>query len=204
MRILSVAVGILTLIACNGGTTVPGSGNGTTLVAADLLHGDLVITEFIADAIDEDCTDANGEWVEVFNDSGSPVNLLGVRMRDGQNNITTLPDLVVPNQGYALIGKGPASSWCENEFYPDGFYASSFWINNNGPETLALLNPSGALIDAIPTFLDLGTVQGSVALDDRFTDAYSNDDAGNWYYTATCTDLEPWGTPGYQNLVCPF
>lgn len=202
MRILSVAVGLACLLACNGGTTVPGPGNGTTLTADDLVHGDLVITEFIADAIDPDCLDAEGEWVEIYNNAGATVNLSGVRLRDGQNNQTTLPAITVANGGYALIGKGPASSWCELEVLPDGYYASSFWINNDGPETLSIRTPGGTLIDAIPTFQDLGTVNGSIALDDRYIDANLNDNGGNWYYTAACTDLEPYGTPGYSNLTC--
>jgi hypothetical protein len=204
MRILSVAVGLATLLACNGGTTVPGPGGGTTLVAADLVAGDLVITEFIADAIDPDCLDAEGEWVEIYNNAGAAVNLQGVRMRDGQGNSTTLPSLVVANGAYALLGKGPSTSWCEVEASPDGFYGSSFWINNTGNETLSITTPAGALIDAIPTFVDLGTVWGSIALDDRYIDANLNDDGDNWYYTNTCTGLEPYGTPGEPNLVCPF
>ena len=85
---------------------------------------------------------------------------------------------------------------------PDGFYASSFFINNTGVETLELQTPTFATIDTIPDFLDLGTVQGSVALDVRFTSAIENDDAGNWYYANTCTSFEAGGSPGYSNWIC--
>ncbi|MEZ4316817.1 MAG: lamin tail domain-containing protein [Myxococcota bacterium] len=202
MRILSVAFGIATLIACNGGTTVPSPGNPTTLEAADLLAGDLVITEFIADALDANCLDSNGEWVEIYNDSGYTVDSAGVRLRDYQGNVTVLPSVIMPAGSYALFGKGPASSWCEAEATPDGFYASSFFINNTGNENLAILTPASAMIDEIPVFVDLGTVQGSIALDARFIGADLNDNGGNWYYSNTCTPSEPLGSPGYSNWIC--
>ena len=87
------------------------------------------------------------------------------------------------------VGKGPSSSWCEAEAQPDGFYASSFYINNTGPEALHIETPSGVEIDEIPVFQDLGTVQGSIALDARFNDATSNDFGQNWYYSNTCDPM---------------
>lgn len=202
MRIFTVALGIATLLACDGGTTVPNPGNTTTLEAGDLIAGDLVITEFIADAIDANCTDSNGEWVEIYNDSGFTVDTAGVKLQDYSGNRTILPSVMMSPGSYALFGKGPASTWCESEAYPDGFYASSFFINNTGEETLSLLNANDALVDAIPVFLDLGLVQGSIALDARFNDAVLNDNGGNWYYSNTCTPTEPLGSPGYSNWIC--
>jgi hypothetical protein len=202
MRIFALALGIATLLACEGTTTVPNPGNPTTLAADDLLAGDLVITEFIADAIDANCLDSNGEWVEIYNDSGYTVDTAGVRLQDYGGNVTVLPSVVMAAGSYALFGKGPGASWCESEAFPDAFYASSFFINNTGNENLSLYTPSNALVDAIPVFVDLGTVQGSVALDARFNNADLNDDGGNWYYSNTCTPSEPLGSPGYSNWIC--
>jgi len=202
MRIFSIAVGVTALLACDPVSTVPGPGNTTTLAADDLVHGDMVITEFIADAIDTNCLDSNGEWVELYNNSGATIDTAGIALEDYQGSRTILPSVLVPNGGYALFGKGPAASWCESEAFPDGFYASSFYINNNGNENLRIKTPGGTLIDEIPVFVDLGLVQGSIALDARAIDADLNDNGNNWYYSNTCTPSEPLGSPGYSNWIC--
>lgn len=197
MRLLAVATAIAALLACD-----PGTNPNSVVTASDIQDGDLVITEFIADAIDELCLDDQGEWVEIYNDSPNTIDTNGVRLEDHSGNRTVLPTMLLGPGEYGLFGKGQAANWCESEAYPDAFYASSFFINNYGDESLALLRPDFSVIDATPVFVDLGTVQGSVALDARFLSSAESDDGGNWYYSNTCTPTEPLGSPGFSNWIC--
>jgi len=125
-----------------------------------------------------------------------------LRLQDHSGERTVLPSYLIGPGEYALFGKGMQANWCEREAYPHGFYASSFFINNFGEESLQLLRPDFSVVDATPVFLDLGTVQGSVALDARFLSSAESDEGGNWYYSNTCTPSEPLGSPGFANWIC--
>jgi Lamin Tail Domain len=70
--------------------------------------GQLLVTEVMADP--EQVTDANGEWIEVFNNSIFPLDLTGwtINIYDGglsTNTISNFPAVTIPAQSYYVIGR---------------------------------------------------------------------------------------------------
>ncbi len=93
---------LFTTAACGPG----GGGNNTTPCNADLLPGDLVITEVFADA---DGADEGKEWFEIYNAGTQNVNLEGavlVASQDtGDNEAThTMGSQIIEAGSYLVVG----------------------------------------------------------------------------------------------------
>lgn len=84
--------------------------------------GTLIINEFVSDA-DE-------EWVEIFNPYNNVIPLSGWTIRDGSRKQTGLPDQLLGMEQYVVI-KNPLGK-----------------LNNTG-DTIELLDPTGATIDSV-------------------------------------------------------
>lgn len=112
------------------------------LCAGDIGYLDVYVSEVMADPTD--CTDATGEWVEVYNRTDLSVDLNGATLEDGSSGATvTLSNMaVIPARSYAVIGKGSSSCGVD----VDGTFSSSIALNNSG-DNLNLRRPDGALID---------------------------------------------------------
>ncbi|MDP1828604.1 MAG: hypothetical protein Q8L48_35385 [Archangium sp.] len=86
--------------------------------------GDLIITELM---LDPEGTDTGGEWIEVFNTLGTPLDLKGLtlftRDTDGSGSKTHVVRAgTAPARGYFVLGdvrSGPNPSWI-NYSYADG------------------------------------------------------------------------------------
>ncbi|MCA9568715.1 MAG: lamin tail domain-containing protein, partial [Myxococcales bacterium] len=105
-----------------------GGGGGPTVLDVDSLTvGDLQITELLADPVD--CSDSAGEWIEVHNTSGFPVDLEGVRVRDRSLNVGTLGAISLPVDGYAVLAR--SASACNVSV--DGVF-DQVTLNNSGDD----------------------------------------------------------------------
>ncbi|MBL4688265.1 MAG: lamin tail domain-containing protein, partial [Nannocystaceae bacterium] len=115
----------------SGGESDESSGDGsstsTTGVAPlsidDLVEGDLVITEVMYNPAF--CTDANCEWIEIYNASGSAVDLLGLTILDiGASSGEIEDSAVLGAEQYGVLAAGNAGSWGYT-FSPLAYYGSS-------------------------------------------------------------------------------
>ncbi len=116
------------------------------LEAKNLLTGDtLVISEFMAsnDATILDSFNETPDWIELHNDSGQPIDLLGWNLTDEANqrprwsfDVST----IVPPQGRIVVfasGRDTVTT--------DGEHHTDFKLQSDG-EFLALINPAGEIV----------------------------------------------------------
>lgn len=153
---------------------------------------------------DQDPDDDHGQWVELYNASGAELDLLGLHVRlrslSGSTDDTIIirRSLVVPADGYTVIGLGP------DETRPaDIDYAA-------GSDAGTALSPTGAVdfkacddveddqfADSLRYDAGLPSI-GTYSLGLAPPTATGNDVTTNW-----CTNPSPYGTPGGPNPPCP-
>lgn len=104
---------------------------------------DVLIHEIMADP-DPPAELPNGEYLELFNRSGFPVDLAGWTLRYG-SSVRTFPGVMVPANGFlivardsAFVGYGPCML----------LFSSSSSLSNEGT-TVTLRDPKGALIHSV-------------------------------------------------------
>lgn len=172
-----------------------------------IVGGSLVITEVMKDPTA--VADSVGEWFEVRNLTGLPIDLAGWMLTDGASNTHMIPlsvgSFVVPARSYYVFGIN--ANTAQNGGVLVDYRYSGFTLNN-GADSIQLFDAAGVLVDAIS--YDDGifwpdTAGKTLSLDRALVDPSANDDGGNWCNGAapmgpTGTDF---GTPRRANLVCP-
>jgi hypothetical protein len=180
--------------------------------------GDLIFTEFMVNP--EAVQDEDGEWVELYNTSGSTLDIQGYSFHDDGADIWVFDaSIQVEAHGYIVLcanidpsvnGGVPCDGW----FYrnPLGETPSAGWghgsgvaIANNDDE-LELTSPGGVDIDKFDyddTDSDPIEAGMSFGLDPERLDGDLNDDIANWCVQTTILDtmIDP-GTPGTPNDSC--
>jgi len=175
---------------------------------APISPGDLVITEIMYDSAFDG--EPGGEWIEVFNRSGSPIDLRDYIIDDTASGGSTASALsagtVIPSGSYAVIGAGGGTD------VPYSFIAWS-WpaLNNTGGDAVNLYYLDGAtLIDNVTyerganNWPDPAAGQSIIFTGDPAAAAAvtQNNDGNRWKLStvpisATNTDL---GSPGLANF----
>ncbi|NQT03753.1 MAG: lamin tail domain-containing protein [Planctomycetes bacterium] len=139
----------------------------------------LVINELMASnsSIIQDPQGQYDDWIEIYNDDPSPIDVSGMYLTDDLDNPTKWQfpaSTTIPAGGYILV-------WADGDTTDPGLHAN-FKLNADGEE-IGLFDADGTtLIDSI-TF---GEQTGDVSYG-RFPDAFDN-----WYLFATAT-------PGEEN-----
>ena len=111
--------------------------------------GDLIITEFIANP--EDVSDGDGEYFEVYNDTGSDINLNGYTVSDnGSNSFTVNDDVIVSPGDFAVLCEN-ADATANGGVACDYDYPNSFSIANGDDEII--LTDQGVAVFSL-TFTD--------------------------------------------------
>jgi hypothetical protein len=121
----------------------------------------------------ESGSNPDGEWVELYNNSGSTVDLTGWYIKDLADHTMTI-DAAHTNTGLVTIS---ASSWLV-------VYRNGSAILNNTGDTISLFDSSNNLIDS-------HTYVGGKATD--LTEARIPDGTGAW--------VDPVATPGTANQL---
>jgi hypothetical protein len=174
----------------------------TSTGGAAIAPGDLVISEILVnpDAI----SDAYGEWLEIYNTTSQPIDLQGLVFRHEANDPAAThvigASVVVPAQGYAVIGK--SSDTAMNGGAPVAYaYPSDIGFTNTG-DYLALERADATIIDH--TFWPSDAPSGaSLSLDPAFLDASLNDDETHYCAGVAVLASGDKGTPGSVNPPCP-
>ena len=156
--------------------------------------GQLVITEVMADP--SAVGDADGEWFEVLNASGAPLDLLGLGLGDagGVDETVGLPAVLMPGEHATLAKRGDPA--VNGGFWPTYVYGASISLSNAG-DTLSVF-AAGSEVDAVTW--TAAPVGAAWSLDPAFTDPALNDDGSLW---CDAPDLFGAGDGGSPNLANP-
>jgi len=109
-----------------------------------LITGDLVINEFMAKN-DNTVSDQDGEyddWIELFNNSNSPISLNGYYLTDEGTDLVQwiFPDTSIAANDYLII-------WADDDGGQNGLHAN-FKISASG-EALYLVSPDTGIVDEV-------------------------------------------------------
>ena len=158
----------------------------------------IVITEFLANPAA--VTDANGEWLELYNDSPNTIDLAGWTLRDeGQDDHVIVGPLTIAPGAYLVLAR-KADPLTNGGVIVDYNY-SGFSLSNQDDEIL-LLDAQGLLVDRVAY-----TSAWKVSPGNSF--ALSSPSADNALLGSWCTVQTPWlnsagdnGSPGEANAAC--
>ncbi len=189
--------GGLVLSACGGDDPTELDG-----VCDSRLPGDLVISEFMGDPEGDDI---GLEWIELFNASGSDIDLAGMTLYNADANgggekKHTFKSVTVPAGGYLVVGdvRGNAlPAWVQYS------YGSSLGAIRNTAGTLGL-RCGGKLLDETKYTKTLAAGRSRQLTGDVAPDAVLNDQEINWCSAETQPKYDGTnaGTPGAPNQAC--
>lgn len=164
-------------------------------VCPAIAEGDLVVTEVRGPQ-----DDLEGPWIELFNASGSTIDLAGIKVRfrrkDGSSEVPVLVrrSLTVGAGDYTVLGlflDGDAQTPAHIDYgFLDDFDAS--WLAAAAID----VETCGQRVD-LATYDVLPDV-GTFSLGTSPPDAEANNLPASW-----CTDATVAGTPGAPNNACP-
>ncbi|MDP2305836.1 MAG: lamin tail domain-containing protein [Pseudomonadota bacterium] len=204
---LSVGAHTITLSAEDGDGEI-GSDSITVLIAEEDViaePGDLVFSEMMVNP--EAVEDEVGEWVELYNTSGSSIDVGSYNFRDDDVDAWILegPLLVGPhdyvvlcaNLDLATNGGVPCDGW----FFRDSTGAGLALAN--GEDELVLARPDGVEIDWLHYDSNWYTTGIGLGLDPSYLTGADNDDPTRWCNQVTQLEgVAELGTPGQVNDTC--
>ncbi len=168
---------------------------------------DLLITEIMQNPAA--ISDNAGEWFELFNTTGSVINLNGYIIKDDGTNVDTIQsDVFVPALGFVVLGI--AADTAVNGAYVCDYEYSNFYLSN-GADEIILQTPTGVEVDRVD--YDGGAVwpdpngksmvyTGTVSDDNNDGTMWVEADMREPSYYYTTGDLGSPGTNGnLQNLI---
>ena len=163
--------------------------------------GDLVITEILSDPNPPE--DSSDEFFEVYNPTGSDIDMLDYVIKDaGANSFTISTSLIVPAGGYVVFGEN-GDPLTNGGVAVDYVYPSATSLSNTEDEII--IECGGTVIDQV--FYDSGWPGSgngtSISLSPSALDAISNDDPANWC-DATSMTGDFVASLGSANDMCPI
>lgn len=191
-------------ISSTGATSRTEAASGDVNPAATCPNpGDIFVTEIMQNP--DFVGDNSGEYFEVYNNTASPIDMVGFVISDnGSNSHTIGSSLIVPANGYAVLGIN--SDPGTNGGITIDYEYSDFSLGNSDDEVI--ITCSGTVIDKVeydggPNFPDPtgASMELSSTLFDLRLDNLDNNVGTNWgpattAISGTNTDL---GTPGGAN-----
>lgn len=167
------------------------------LPARAVSPGELTITEIQKDPVG--VLAAAGEWLEIRNDAGVPVDLLGLGLRNEDGDVVRVAaSILVEPDGHAVLG-AVDDVGLNGEVVLDYAYGTDLRIAN-ASGSLEILGVDDLVLEAVvwdPAFPD---VDGATM--QRSPDALDGSAPGSWCPGRTVYGIGGWGTPGAPNEVC--
>jgi hypothetical protein len=167
-------------------------------------EGDLVFSEMMIDPQYVD--DVLGEWVELYNTAGYPIDIDGYSFHDDDvDQYTLVGPIVVEPHDYVVLcaDTDPSTNGgipCDGGFVRDS--TGNGLALANGPDEVVLSKPDGTEIDWLhydETWYEPALATG---LDPAFLDFGANDDVTHWCSERTIMPNGETGTPGAANDPC--
>ena len=180
-------------------TDDPGMPPGGTLG-----YGDLLITEIMYDP--SALSDTEGEWFEIYNNSGEEVNLQGLVLRRDDANSHTISDSIMLSPGeYYVLARTATATGAGNAY----LYGTEILLPNTGAD-LALYNGDtsdgpGELIFSV-SYGSAGfphSTGASICLDPGSLNAAEAVIGASWCTSTSIFGTGDAGTPGTANDSCP-
>lgn len=108
----------------------------------------VIINEILFDAVG---TDTGHEWVEIYNNGNSDVDLSGYKFVESGSNhsLVSTTGSFVSAGGYAIIADNPTTFKLDNSGYSGIVFDSTFSLSNSAPETLELKDASGSIVNSV-------------------------------------------------------
>ena len=187
------------------GSTNDGSDAGSVRAPA---VGDLVIHEVMIDP--SAVSDADGEWVEIYNRGGSPVDLLDHRLADDNKDDSVI---VETWSGSLIVDPGEFVLICSLDDYFDNggvdchgvieyeTWGGGFALSNSGDEVI-LLTPDGDVLDAVEYGEGFSVAGVAMGLDNDWVTHTGNDKESHWCEQDSRMSFGDEGTPGRSNNYC--
>jgi hypothetical protein len=162
--------------------------------------GELIITEIMANP--EAVADADGEWIEIFNQTASPILLNGLILKDSGSNKHTISGstgLVIKGGEFWLLVKN--KDLTSNGGVTGHYQYSNFTLGNSADQVILTL-PDGTLIDQVMYGEGWPLVPGaSMELDPGRINSGDNDLAASWKQASAIYGLGDKGSPGSVNSI---
>jgi len=155
--------------------------------------GDLIITELMIDP--KALSDAQGEWIELYNASDGMLELRDCQLDDGDESLHEVPPVLIEPGAYLTIAREAEPGFSADLVVPLAL--------TNKADSVAIVC-RGEEIDRVSydVAAEFAIKPGaSLALDPEHLDAHDNDTGGAWCEgrDAFATDL---GSPGQANPRC--
>lgn len=163
--------------------------------------GDLVITEVLQNPAA--VSDGNGEWFEIYNTTGQPIDLNNWVIADAGTDFHRIANeepLIIDPGTYFVFGAN-ADQATNGGYFADYEYGSAISLAN-GADELILIAPDGIVVDSLgwdggPNFPDPEGASMSLQ-----SPNLNNDEGANWCMAMTPYGDGDLGTPGAAN-DCP-
>lgn len=146
--------------------------------------------------------DNNGEWFELYNASGTMIDVNGWIIKDVDSDLFTIKNggsLVIPANGFLVLGKNANTS--ENGDVEIDYEYSSFSLSNGADEVIVSMS-DGTVVDRVeydggPDWPD--PIGASMVFNGHYAD--DNNDYNNWSTSTTKWDINSdKGSPGYNGI----
>jgi hypothetical protein len=201
---------------CNQVSTVPGgTDKGTPGAANDLCAvlptclgtGEIIVTEIMKDPTF--VTDANGEYIELYNTTGSAIDINGWTLKDNGTESTVIANggpLLVPAGGFLVLGVNGNFATNGGVTVAYDWGTSTNFTLGNADDEVVLVN--GTTVICCVEYLNGGVwpdpTGASMTLDPASFDVLSATSGPNWCTsTTTISGSTDEGTPGAANDNCP-
>lgn len=173
--------------------------------------GDLVITEFMQNP--SAVSDADGEWFEIYNATARTIDIEGIVLDDGSNQLTvtgTGGSFPVPGFSYLVVGKNDITDDQDSD-YNGGLSVDIIFDNmslSNSSDTVTIFAADGTTVIDEVSWDDGATFpdgNGAAAMFGGEFDPATDDNADGSFW---CKAITPYGagdlgTPGSANDACP-
>lgn len=175
---------------CNGNTSynlaAPLTGNTTTATTPDI-----IITEVMFDPVSP-ITDANGEYFEIYNNSGSTVDINGWVLKDADGQSHTISgSLTIASGAYLVLARNSDRN-VNGDFASDYDYSSITFTN--GEDEIILEDSNGNEVDKVIYDNTFPSTNGSMYLVNIPSD---NNVGSNWAASTTSEGITTGkGSPG--------
>lgn len=163
-------------------------------------QGDILITEIMVNP--EAVSDANGEWIEIWNSTTHDLLLNGLAIKDAGSNqhiLASAANLVLPAKGYWVLAKN--GDILTNGGAVVNYTYQNFTLSNTSDQIIITL-ADGSLIDQVSYSSGWPVVSGaSMELHPGFLTFGYNDQPVNWFPAKIPFGSGDLGSPGRSNPV---
>jgi hypothetical protein len=176
---------------------------GPPPIPGAIAYGELLITEIMYDPTA--LADTEGEWFEIYNNSGRTLQLQNlVLARDEVNQHTITESIELPPTSYYVFARTEQATGVANEY----LYGSDISLSNTGA-VLALYNEGpGSLPGSLIFALDYGEASfpagtgASIVLDPSMLNVSEATSGSSWCTSTSVFSTGDLGSPGLVNDPC--